>query len=247
MKKEEIKNHIIANRRIDSIRKRTVEFVRGNIGQISEHDVSGFIVSEIEKEGMSTAKPDPIHFLVANEHTDDSHWSFSTFKPKIIGKDSLLMMDVWARLKSGHSPFMDITWMFYVGKEIPKQIQEAFDKVTAARDAAVFFIRKELKNNRLPEAGRVDELVRDYFRKSRLDQFFTHGTGHSIGYTSPHGKNFKLTKGGAKKIEPNILFTIEPGLYFKGRFGIRSEIDCYITNDYKLIITSSVQKEITII
>jgi Xaa-Pro aminopeptidase len=42
----------------------------------------------------------------------------------------------------------------------------------------------------------------------------------------------------------NIPFTIEPGLYFKNRFGVRSEIDCYVTENYKLIITTKVQKRI---
>lgn len=44
-----------------------------------------------------------------------------------------------------------------------------------------------------------------------------------------------------------IPFTIEPGLYFKNRFGVRSEIDCYIDNNYRLVITSKIQRNIVVL
>ncbi len=40
-----------------------------------------------------------------------------------------------------------------------------------------------------------------------------------------------------------IPFTIEPGIYYKDKFGIRSEIDCYV-KDYNLIVTGRVQRKI---
>ncbi len=239
----EIKNHEIANKKLDLIRGRVVDFIKKNINQISEQDVCNFILSEFKKENMITDKI-PSHFVVVNKHTDDTHWSIPIKKPKIIRKNNLIMIDNWARLKKAASPFADITWMFYSGKKIPKRIQETFEKVISARDIALDFIRKELKNKRFPEAKKVDRVARDYFNRFGLEKFFTHETGHSLGYTSCHGKHFRLSKKSRKRIEPNIPFTIGPGLYFKGEFGIRSEINCYITKDYKLIISSSVQKKI---
>ena len=241
----EIKNHKIANKKLDLIRSKVIDFIKKNINQISEQDVCNFILSEFKKENMIAGKSFALDFVVVNEHTDDTHWSIPIKKPKIIRKNNLIMIDNWAKLKKGASPFADITWMFYSGKKIPKRIQETFEKVISARDIALDFIRKELKNKRFPEAKKVDRAVRDYFNKFGLGKFFTHETGHSLGYTSCHGKHFRLSKKSRKRIEPNIPFTIEPGLYFKGKFGIRSEINCYITKDYKLIVSSSVQKEIT--
>lgn len=239
----EIKNHKITSKKLDLIKDRVIKFIKKNINQVSEQDARDFILSEFEKENMAIDKIAP-HFIVINEHTDDTHWSVPVKKPKIIGRNNLIMMDIWARLKKRKSPFADITWMFYSGKKIPKKIQETFDKVIVARDIALDFIREELKNKRFPEAGKVDGAVRNYFNKLGLGKFFTHKTGHSLGCINCHGRHFKLSKTSREKIEPNIPFTIEPGLYFKGKFGIRSEINCYITEDYKLIITSSVQKKI---
>ncbi|MEK6887140.1 MAG: M24 family metallopeptidase, partial [Nanoarchaeota archaeon] len=45
----------------------------------------------------------------------------------------------------------------------------------------------------------------------------------------------------------NMLYTIEPGIYFKNKYGIRSEIDFYINNKRKVIITTKVQKKLIII
>ncbi|MDD5014240.1 MAG: M24 family metallopeptidase [Atribacterota bacterium] len=245
MNKNAIKNHKIANKKLNLIRDRSVRFIRKNINKISEQDVCNFILSELKKEGMVTDDL-PLHFVVANEDTDDLHWNYSgpIKNPKIIKNNSLIMIDIWARLKGKSSPFADITWMFFSGRNIPKKIQDAFEKVISARTVALAFIKKELKNKRFPEANKIDKIVRDFFAKFGLEKFFTHKTGHSLGYNSCQGKYFKLLKTDNRKIKSNTPFTIEPGLYFKGKFGIRSEIDCYITKDHKLIITSSIQRKI---
>jgi len=60
---------------------------------------------------------------------------------------------------------------------------------------------------------------------------------------SPHGKYFRLSAKSNKYFRFNIPFTIEPGIYWKNKFGIRSEIDCYITEDYKLKIATTVQRK----
>jgi Xaa-Pro dipeptidase len=245
MNAEEIENHKIANKKLDLIKEKTARFIRKNINQISERDTCKFILSEMRKEKMVTDKIGPIHFVVANEHTDDTHWNIPIKKPKTIGKNNLIMVDIWARLDKSHSPFADITWMFYSGKKIPKRINETFKKVISARNVALNFIRRELKGKKFPKSKNVDKEVRNYLKKFKLEKFFTHKTGHSLGFASCQGKYFKLSKNDTRRIKPNIPFTIEPGLYFKGDFGIRCELDCYITDNYELVITSSVQKEIT--
>lgn len=241
MTAEEIKNHKIAAKKLGLIKDRAFSFISKNIGRISERDVHDFIVSEFKKEGMVTDRKIPVQIVAFGRHTDDAHWSASV-KNATIKKNQLIMMDIWARMKEGHSPFADITWMGYSGVKVPLKIQETFSRVIFARDLALKFIRKELKQKRFPKASEVDKVVRDYF--GPLEKHFTHRTGHSLGFTNCHGKRFRFSKTTRKRIVPNVLFTIEPGLYFKGEFGVRSEIDCYVTSDYKLIVTSGVQRGI---
>jgi len=241
---KEIKSNMIANRKLDLIRSRVINFVRENIGKIDEKDVSSFMVSEIKKEGMILDRIDPIHFVVIDENTDDKHWSKKIWKFKTINKNCLIMIDYWAKLKGAKNVFADITWMFYVGNKIPEEIEDTFNKVISARNLAVSFIKENLKNRTLPRAKDVDKAVRTYFSKFNLERFFTHRTGHTLGYSSCHGNKLSISRNSRKAIGQDILFTIEPGLYFPGRFGIRSEINCYINKDNKLVITSSVQDKI---
>ena len=71
-----------------------------------------------------------------------------------------------------------------------------------------------------------------------------HNTGHSLGMSKAHGRNGRLGHKYNKDLIRNMGYTIEPGIYFKNKFGIRSEIDFYISSNMKLVITTDVQKNI---
>lgn len=241
MTSEEIKNHKIAAKKLGLIKDRAFEFISSNLGKITERDVHDFIVSQFKKEGMVSDRKIPIQIVAVGSHTDDAHW-FASVKNSKIEKNQLIMIDIWARNKEGHCPFADITWMGYSGTKVPLKVLDIFNRVINARDLALSFIREELKQKRFPLASKVDKVVRDYF--GPLEKHFTHRTGHSLGFTNCHGHSFRFSKTTRKRIIPDVLFTIEPGLYFKGEFGVRSEIDCYVTPDYKLVVTSGVQRNI---
>lgn len=242
---QELKKHKLANKKLDLIRGRTAEFIRKNINHITEREACEFVISEFKRENIVIGRNEPRNFVVTNKHTDDTHWNLPMEKLNLIIKSNdLIVIDIWGRLNEKNSPFADITWVFYTGKNVPTKMKELFDKVISARDLALDFIRKDLKKKKLSEVKKVDKAVRDYFKTFRMDKCFTHITGHSLGHSNCHGKFFKFSKTSRKKIIPNVFFTIEPGLYLKGEFGARSEIDAYVTDDYKLIITSSVQNEI---
>lgn len=244
MTKDEIKRHKIAAMELDLIKDKAFKFIKKNLGKVSERDVSDFVSSEFKKRGMVTDKNWLVQIIAAKENTAHVHYFPSIKKSKIIEKNNLILVDIWARLKAKNSPFADITWMGYSGRKIPAEIKKYFKVVIGARDEAIKFIEKELKNKRMPMGREVDEVARNYFKRFKVEKFFLHGTGHGLGFHGCHGSDFTLTQKNRRSLKPGILFTIEPGLYFKNKFGIRSEIDCYITEDYKLIITTKVQKEI---
>jgi len=244
MKKDEIKRHKIAAKKLDLVKNRAFGFIKKNLGKIFECDVSDFINSEFKKQGLVTDKNCIVQIIAADKNTAYVHHFPSKREAKIIERDNLILIDIWARLREKNSPFADITWMGYFGKNIPANIKKYFKIVIEARDEAIKFIKKELKQKRMPKGMEVDEIVRSYFKKFGVEKYFFHGTGHSLGFFGCHGKDFHLSQKNRKIVRPNIPFTIEPGLYFKNKFGIRSEIDCYITEDYRLIITTEVQKDI---
>lgn len=239
-----IKTHQLAAKRLEFIKDSAFSFIEKNLGNISEYDVVELILREFRKQNLAIDKKNPIPIVAVNENAAIPHYFPSKRKSRVIKKNSLVLIDIWARIKEKKSVFADITWVAYFGRRVPKKIQKAFQHVIEARDSALRFIKEKLKEKELPKAGDVDRVVRSYFRNYKLDKYFLHRTGHSLGFINCHGKRFNLSKHSKKRIQINVPFTIEPGLYFKGKFGIRSEIDCYITKDFKLKVTTRIQKAI---
>lgn len=231
-----IKNHLTASKKLDNIKNKAFTFVSNNTGKITEYDLQQFIIKELIKENL---KYHDVPIVAVNESSSEPHY-FPKKESKKIKENSLVLIDLWASFNSGY--YADITWIGYTGNP-PEKVMDIFETVINARDLAIFFIRTNLKNKNLPYGNEIDKIVRDYLSEKNLDKYFIHSTGHSLGKDHCHGKNFNISKKESKKIEQNIPFTIEPGLYFKNKFGVRSEINCYI-KDYELIITSNIQKGI---
>jgi Xaa-Pro aminopeptidase len=68
--------------------------------------------------------------VAAGKHTSEVHYYPAQKNFKIIKKNGLIMLDIWARLKGNNSPFADITWMGYAGKNAPKDILKTFNSET---------------------------------------------------------------------------------------------------------------------
>jgi len=237
---EQIQSHIRAAKKLDRIKDLAFRYVGKNLGKVTEKEVEEYIFSEFKKHGLVKEKGGLI--VAVNANSAMPHY-FPNDKSKIIGKNSLVLIDIWGKAKAKGSVFADITWVGYAGK-VPHKIQNIFDKVIFGRDLVLQYIRKELKKKNLPKASGADLSVRKYFEKHSVHHKFIHKTGHSLGVVSPHGKFFRLSPKTRKIFQFNIPFTIEPGIYFENEFGIRSEIDAYITDNYKLKVTTEVQKKI---
>ncbi|HUW71813.1 MAG TPA: M24 family metallopeptidase [Candidatus Humimicrobiaceae bacterium] len=244
MTKDQIKQHKIAAERLDQVKNRAFGFIKNNLGKVSEYKVSQFILSEFKKENLVAEKRYSLPIVAADKNTSLVHYFPQKNSSKIIKKNDLVLIDIWARINEKDAPFADITWMGYCGKNIPQDIKKIFKRVIQGRETALKLLRQNLKTKKLPKTKLIDKTVRDYFDKYGLENNFLHGLGHSLGINECHGKYFRFGKKSNAGLKKDILFTIEPGLYLKNNFGIRSEINCYITRDYGLIITSSVQKEI---
>jgi len=242
-----VRRHRLAVKKLENIRERALGLIKRRLGRITEFDVAQFVFAEFKKRGLVADIAYDYQIIAVDENSADPHYEPKKESAKIIQKGSLIKFDTWARLQKPNSYFGDVTWMFFVGRQIPSAIKKAFSDVAAARDLTLKFIKHELKKKKIPSGREVDAIVRNYFAQKGVLEFFTHNTGHSLGFDACHGQAFGLSPRSKENIIPEIPFTIEPGLYSPGKFGVRSEIDCYITKKYKLIVTSRVQRKITLI
>jgi Xaa-Pro aminopeptidase len=96
-----------------------------------------------------------------------------------------------------------------------KKIQKAYDTVLKAHDNAIEKARSGMK------AKKIDALTRDIITKAGFGEYYVHSTGHGVGLDI-HEMPYIASKSDTI-VEDGMVYTIEPGIYIPGEFGIRIE------------------------
>ena len=155
------------------------------------------------------------------------------------------MLDIWAKKDKPRSVYADITWMGFIGTSVPDEYEKVFQIVRGGRDAALNFVRDSLAKKKQIYGYQVDDAARNYTAGKGYGVDFIHRTGHSIGEViHGNGANMdNLETHDERRIIPQTSFSIEPGIYLRDRFGVRSEIDVYISKDSEVIVTGEPKQE----
>jgi Xaa-Pro dipeptidase len=240
---EKIDDHVEAAEMLCQIKDDAFDLIRKN-PQISEYEVQQFIFAQFEQNQLVSDRDKAM--VAFRENTSLVHY-YPVQNCKLSGVGTLVMMDLWAKLDKEDAPYADITWMGYVGSPPSDEIQAVYDLVIKARDAGLKLIRRYLKKGQIPTGKMIDDEVRKVITTGGYGDKFVHTTGHSLGFNSPHGKEFGLNWKSVRPLIKNLAYTIEPGVYLDNKFGVRTEIDFYINDKLELVITTDVQKELVII
>jgi len=137
-----------------------------------------------------------------------------------IREGSIVMVDDGCTVEGYQS---DITRTFVLGRASDK-MKKVFDIVQRAQSAALAAARPGVA------CGDVDAAARKVISDAGYGpgyKFFTHRLGHGIGMDG-HEWPY-LVRGNATRLQPNMTFSDEPGVYVRGEFGIRLEDDMHIT------------------
>lgn len=211
---------------------------------IDEWQVQQFLLSVFEKGGCCTDVP-PI--CAVNAHSADPHYSPEKDTAATIQEGDFILIDVWCKLKEAGSVYADITRVAVAAEKATPKQQQIFDVVRAGRDAAMAFLEKRLSAGEDVQGWEVDRICRDAIGKVGYGAFFTHRTGHSIG-EKDHGDGANIDDFETREerqLLPGTCFSIEPGVYLPGEFGIRLEDDVYIDPDgSRMHVTGGLQQEI---
>lgn len=239
----EIKTHYQAG----EIIKSALFEVFNNLGKFKyEFEVSDFIYNKLIENNLTTDGDFPIFAI--GENSSNPHYMPTKDKSKKIEKENPFLIDIWARLNQENSIYYDITWVGYYGNKVPDDYKKIFEIVKSARDLAVEYINSKLEKKLEIFGYEVDDVVRSYIAQKGYGNYFIHRTGHSIGkfvhYFNVNIDNFETHDN--RRIINGCLFSIEPGIYIDGKFGIRLEIDVYI-KDNKAVITTIKQDNLIII
>ncbi|MHB8139270.1 MAG: M24 family metallopeptidase [Smithellaceae bacterium] len=130
----------------------------------------------------------------------------------------------------------DETCTFAIG-ELTGDQKNAYRSVLRAHDEAIAFIREGIA------AADVDALVRRILG-DEYSRYFVHGTGHGVGLEVHEAP--RLAPNSQDILGAGMVVTVEPGLYYPGRWGIRIEDTVFVKENSCEIITKMNKKLIVI-
>ena len=116
----------------------------------------------------------------------------------------------------------DCTRTLFFGEPSEKFVK-TYETVKKAKELA----EENIKSNML--AKDADKIARDYLKSLSLGRYFTHSLGHGVG-REIHENPYLSPKNEREKLKNGQIFTIEPGVYFDGEFGIRIEDTVVLKN-----------------
>ena len=247
--REQLESHHRAARALRSIVDETFAEIGNSISggrAVSEVSIQEFVMSRFAAKGLATYAP-PI--VAVNEHSADPHFAPTREHDRAVRRGDFVLLDLWAREAGADSIYADFTWVAFVGDQIPDEHARVFDIVARARDAAVDLVQARVAA-REPVAGlEADRAARAVIEAAGFGDEFVHRTGHSIG-REVHGAGANLdsleTLDDRALIE-NTCFSVEPGIYLPGKFGVRSELDMTIEDGRAMVSGEPRQKEIVAI
>ena len=151
----------------------------------------------------------------------------ATLKP-----GDLLLFDFGANV---HGYRSDMTRTFVVGQPSAKD-KEIYETVLNANCRAIEAVRAGMTG------VEVDAVARDLIVEAGFGENFGHGLGHGIGLEVHEGPGLSpLSK---DTLEPGMVVTVEPGIYFTGVGGVRIEDDVVVTETGCEIITAFPKDEL---
>jgi Xaa-Pro aminopeptidase len=200
------------------------ETARG--AEVRETDLQRRVRDAFERAGLHTPEGPIAAF---GPHSALPHYEPQAGADRRLEAGDVVLLDLWAGPAPG-SVFADQTWMAYAGRTPDAEVRRVWAAVRGARDAAVRLLAERWRARAPLTGADVDDAARAVIRDAGFAEFFVHRTGHSIDRdlhgSGPHMDNFETAD--TRPLVAGIGFSVEPGVYLPGRFGMRSEINVYL-------------------
>ena len=242
----QIATHFEAQKRLDEILAagfaRIGDQVRKD-SEFNEFDMVKWLQEAIERAGMVTEHGPNVSI---GPNSADSHYEPTAASSRPIRSGDFLLIDIWSKLASDpNACWYDITWTAVINRPPTDHETFIFNTVRDARDAAIATVQQAFAANQPLQGWQPDAAARAVITRAGFANSFTHRTGHNIA-TELHGSGAHLDNletHDERLVLPHTCFSVEPGLYFPGDFGIRSEINM-MTYPGRAVATGRTQTEL---
>jgi len=205
--------------------KAGIECIRPGVSELA---ISSAIERTIKENGGESI---PFCIVLSGSNSALPHGETSSRK---VNKKDVVLMDVGAVYESYYA---DLTRTVFVG-DATKLQKEIYNIVAEAQEAAIKSVKPSIK------AEEVDRAARKTIEKAGYGEYFTHRTGHGLGL-EVHEEPY-MVQGNKAVLQPGMTFTIEPGIYLAGKFGVRIEDDMAVSQTEGRML-SNLAKELIIL
>jgi Xaa-Pro aminopeptidase len=237
--------HYVAVHHLSKLREEALAFIAERVAAdrpVTEQDVQLFLANGYRVRGLTGTTN-----VAAGKNSAKPNYQPSSRSSASIEKGQLLMLHLNAAITDSDRPiFASLSWVAYVGETVPERLHKTFKVVAGARDATLEFIRDRVKRRRLVKGFEADQKARSEVGKAGLASRFLHRTGHSLD-TSLEGDGANLDDYETHDTRSLVIgsgFTVGPGIYVPGDYGMRSIVDVHVAQG-DIEITTPIQTRIT--
>lgn len=153
-------------------------------------------------------------------------------------KNNIVLIDMGMKYQGYRS---DMTRTVFLNTPTPEQ-KKIYDIVLQAQLNAIQQIKPDVV------VQKIDTTCRSYIESKKYGKYFTHGSGHGVGLDIHELPSFHQEKQSQKThkkspnkksaiLKPGMVVTAEPGIYLKGKFGIRIEDMILVTEKGHQVLT----------
>lgn len=217
---------------IDRVQLRVGEWLRAGR---TENEVAADIAAAIVAEGHQRAD-----FVIVGSGPNGAspHHEASD---RIIEPGDMVVIDIGGPMPSGY--FSDCTRTYLVatdagGVDVSAGVREVYETVRGAQAAGVAAVRPGVA------AESVDAAARTVIEQAGFGEYFITRTGHGIGL-EVHEHPY-MVAGNTRLLEAGMAFSVEPGIYLPGRFGVRIE-DVVVVGDDGPALMNTAPTDLTIV
>ncbi|MGE0552980.1 MAG: M24 family metallopeptidase [Gemmatimonadales bacterium] len=208
-----------------------------------EHELRDWLIDSIGAAGLVFESP-PI--VAAGVNSADVHHDPAAERPRPIIAGDVLLIDLWA--KEPGSVYADQTWMAVLGEPDPR-MSAVWTAIRRARDRVIELLRGVVEAGGSLPAAEAYRVARQVLAADGLERYAVGRLGHSIG-TELHGPGPNLDGLETREqrlLGPGLGFSIEPGLYLPGAFGMRTEVNAFIEPGRLLVTPAQYQSELWLV
>jgi Xaa-Pro aminopeptidase len=224
--KKEIENHKIAAKLAEELMEEVIEpIIKPGM---TEKELAALVNFECNKRGGVAFEA----HVASGANAAIPHHEASEKK---IENNQILLIDYGVAYNMSQS---DITRTYWIGKKPTEEVLRVYEAVDQAKEAAY----SKIKAGVLGEEAEL--AVRNKFEEYGYnpEKYYIHSTGHALGIET-HDIGNGIYRGTptrpSKPLLENSVITIEPGLYFEGKFGVRLEDDCIVTKDGSIRLSNT--------